>query len=83
MLERSRCFRQSAMTCLTCHDAHTVQHDLSAFSQRCLSCHKPESDMFPKQGHQPASNCISCHMPLQETNLVVSEFLIRMERSQT
>jgi len=27
--------------------------------------------MFPKQGHQVASNCIDCHMPLQETNLIV------------
>lgn len=71
MLERSRCFQQSAMTCLTCHDVHAAQHDLADFSQRCLSCHKPESTMFPKQGHQAASNCINCHMPLQETNLIV------------
>jgi hypothetical protein len=27
--------------------------------------------MFPKLGHQVASNCISCHMPMQETNLIV------------
>lgn len=71
MLERSRCFQNSAMTCLTCHDVHTVQHDLSAFSRQCLNCHKPESAMFPKQDHQPASDCIRCHMPLQETNLIV------------
>ena len=43
MLERSRCFQKSGMTCLTCHDVHAVQHDLSEFSQRCLSCHKPGS----------------------------------------
>ncbi|MGB7600627.1 MAG: multiheme c-type cytochrome [Candidatus Sulfotelmatobacter sp.] len=71
MLERSQCFQKSAMTCLTCHDVHTVQHDLSEFSQRCLSCHKPGSAMFPKRGHQVASDCIGCHMPLQETNLIV------------
>lgn len=71
MLERSQCFQKSGMTCLTCHDVHTVQHDLSEFSQRCLSCHKPGSTMFPKQGHQVASDCIGCHMPLQETNLIV------------
>jgi len=71
MLERSRCFQQSAMTCLTCHDVHTVQRDLAEFSQHCLSCHKPGSAMFPKQGHPVASNCIDCHMPLQETNLIV------------
>jgi len=71
MLEKSRCFQLSAMTCMTCHDVHTRQHDLSAFSQRCLSCHKPETGMFPKLGHQVASNCIGCHMPKQETNLIV------------
>ncbi len=71
MLERSRCFQQSGMTCLTCHDVHKVQHDLKAFSNSCLSCHKPETAMFPKQDHQATSNCIDCHMPLQETNLIV------------
>ena len=71
MLERSRCFQQSAMTCLTCHDVHAVQHDTSQFSKQCLSCHKPESAMFPKQGHQITSDCIDCHMPLQETNQIV------------
>ena len=71
MLQRSRCFQQSAMTCLTCHNVHIVQHDLNEFSQRCLACHKPGSATFPKKGHQAASNCIDCHMPMQETNLIV------------
>jgi Cytochrome c554 and c-prime len=71
LLEKSRCFQSSAMTCLTCHDVHTAQHDPSAFSQRCLNCHKPGTAMFPKLGHQVASNCIDCHMPRQETNLIV------------
>jgi Cytochrome c554 and c-prime len=71
MLQRSRCYKQSAMTCLTCHNVHTVQHDSGEFSQRCLSCHKPGSAMFPKQGHQATSNCIECHMPMQSTNLIV------------
>jgi len=71
MLQRSRCFQQSAMTCLTCHNVHTVQHDLGEFSQRCLGCHKPGSDTFPKKGHQVASNCVDCHMPSQPTNLIV------------
>ena len=74
LLEESRCFQSSAMTCLTCHDVHTSRHDLSAFSQRCLSCHKPGTAMFPKQGHQSTSDCIDCHMPSQETNLIVFDF---------
>jgi hypothetical protein len=71
LLEKSLCFQSSAMTCLTCHDVHTEQHDLSVFSQRCLSCHKPETPTFAKPGHQATSNCIDCHMPRQETNLIV------------
>ena len=82
LLERSRCFQASAMTCLTCHDVHTRQHDLSAFSQRCLSCHKPETAMFPKLNHQIASNCIDCHMPKQETNLIVFDWNGKKARPQ-
>ncbi len=74
LLEKSRCFQQSAMTCLTCHEVHTPQHDLSVFSQRCLSCHKPETAMFPKLNHQVVSNCIDCHMPRQETDLIVFDW---------
>lgn len=70
MLERSRCFQKSEMTCLTCHDVHRVQHDASEFSKRCLSCHKPESGMFPKT-HRAGDDCIGCHMPVQETELIV------------
>jgi cytochrome c554/c'-like protein len=73
-LKKSRCFQSSGMTCLTCHDVHTSQHDASAFSKRCLSCHKPDTAMFPKLGHQASSNCIDCHMPSQETNLIVFDW---------
>jgi Cytochrome c554 and c-prime len=71
LLKRSGCYRRSGMTCLTCHNVHLAQHDPAEFSQRCLSCHKPESAMFPRHGSKVGSNCIDCHMPLQETNLIV------------
>jgi Cytochrome c554 and c-prime len=69
LLRKSRCFQLSAMTCLTCHDVHTMQKDPAVFSERCLHCHKVES--HPKMGHEIASNCIDCHMPRQHTNLIV------------
>jgi Cytochrome c554 and c-prime len=71
LLGRSRCYQKSEMTCVTCHNVHEVQHDLADFSKKCLSCHKPDSTMFPKQGHQVLSNCIDCHMPRQKTQLIV------------
>ncbi len=82
LLKRSRCFQSSTMTCLTCHDVHTEQHDLQAFSQRCLSCHKPGTDDFPKTGHQATSNCIDCHMPEQDTNLIVFDWQGHKKRPQ-
>lgn len=73
LLERSRCFRESTMTCLTCHDVHSTQHNIPEFSNRCLSCHKPDSPTFSKAKHHISDNCIDCHMPKQETNLIVFE----------
>jgi len=74
LLKRSRCFESSGMTCMTCHDVHTTQHDLTAFSQHCLGCHKVQScGLFAKEGPKIANNCIDCHMPKQETSLIVFE----------
>jgi hypothetical protein len=74
MLKQSRCFLASSMTCLTCHNVHVAQHNLAEFSQRCLACHKPDSVTFSKPGHPVSNNCIDCHMPKQETNLIVFDF---------
>jgi len=75
LLKRSRCYQSSAaMTCSTCHNVHVTQHGLAAFSERCLSCHKLEScGVFPQRGREIAGNCIDCHMPRQQTNLIVSD----------
>ena len=72
LLEKSRCFQSSTMTCTTCHDVHATQRDLAAFSKRCLNCHAPAScGRFPTLGDTIARNCIDCHMPRQETNLIL------------
>jgi hypothetical protein len=73
-LKQSRCFLASSMTCLTCHNVHVSQHNLAEFSQRCLTCHKPDSPTFSKESHPVTNNCIDCHMPRQETNLIVFNF---------
>jgi hypothetical protein len=76
LLERSRCFQRSSnLTCTTCHNVHAAQRDAAAFSRYCLSCHKAEScGLFPKLGHQIAQDCVNCHMPLQQSNAIVSSF---------
>jgi Cytochrome c554 and c-prime len=75
LLQRSRCYQSSGqMTCSTCHNVHTPQRDATAFSSRCLSCHKTEScGLHPTMGAQIASQCVDCHMPNQQSNLIVSD----------
>jgi hypothetical protein len=75
LLQRSRCYQSAAaMTCSTCHDVHTPQRDALAFSSRCLTCHKVEScGLHAKLGEQIASRCVDCHMPIQQSNLIVSD----------
>ena len=72
LLEKSRCFQSSSnMSCATCHDVHEPEHNLAAFSRKCLSCHKVEAcGVYPKLGLEIANNCIDCHMPNQESRVV-------------
>lgn len=74
MLEKSLCYRSSNMTCMTCHDVHVTQHDEAYFSNKCLTCHKPDSATFSKPNHPLTNNCVHCHMPRQNTNLIVFNF---------
>jgi hypothetical protein len=73
LLTRSRCYQSSQMTCLTCHDVHRTQRDPAQLSERCLTCHQEQScKLFPTQGHALRGRCVDCHMPLQQSNLIVS-----------
>jgi cytochrome c554/c'-like protein len=82
-LKKSRCFAFSKMTCLTCHDVHQPQHDLASFSERCLGCHKEQScGIFATRGKQISNNCVDCHMPKQETNLIVFDALGKRKKPE-
>jgi hypothetical protein len=74
LLKRSKCFQSTAtMTCSTCHDVHAPQEDAAAFSPHCLTCHQPKQcGEYPKLGEQIVRNCIDCHMPLQESQVLFS-----------
>ena len=72
LLERSKCFKSSNMTCSTCHDVHIPQRDVKDFSSRCLTCHKVEScGLFPRRGPL-AGKCVDCHLPNQTSNVIFS-----------
>lgn len=73
LLERSECFKSSTMTCSTCHNVHLPQREVKDFSERCLSCHKVQScGLFPKRGQAINGKCVDCHLPNQESNVIVS-----------
>ena len=76
MLASSKCFRESQMTCLSCHNPHeneTGRKEL--FSQRCMSCHTIQHGNFCKASKQVGArittNCIDCHMPEQPSRSIM------------
>jgi hypothetical protein len=74
LLQMSRCYQESAsMSCATCHNVHQVQRDAGSFSARCLQCHRPEAcRIFPQFGQKIVAGCVNCHMPVQQSNLIIS-----------
>jgi hypothetical protein len=83
LLERSKCFRSSQMTCATCHDVHREQRDVVAFSGRCLTCHTPQScGLYPKYGRRLVGRCVDCHMPALTSAKVFASYRGRELRVQ-
>ena len=73
LLQRSKCFKSSNMTCSTCHDVHLPQRNVADFSERCLSCHKVQScGLFPHRGRTLLGKCVDCHLPNQTSNVIFS-----------
>ncbi len=77
LLSKSKCFTATAsLTCLSCHSPHDNERgNLTLFSQRCMSCHNQEHGTFCKiksvNSAFISSNCIDCHMPAEESKLIV------------
>lgn len=76
MLAASKCFKNSEMTCLTCHDAHEKQTgQKEIFSQHCISCHNEQHNNFcklkDKIGPSIVKNCIDCHMPEEPSKAIM------------
>jgi predicted CXXCH cytochrome family protein len=80
-LRMSACFRNSRMTCLTCHDPHDIprgQEAVAHYTEVCLSCHQSVKHTVALP---PTSTCLSCHMPKRRTNdavhVVMTDHFIR------
>jgi hypothetical protein len=73
LTQRSRCYQSSLMTCTTCHDVHAPERQPAAYSAKCLGCHKDKDcGRFVKLGEKIRENCIDCHMPVEESDLIIS-----------
>jgi hypothetical protein len=74
LLERSRCYQASpTMTCTTCHNVHQPQREPESFAARCLTCHQIEDcGEFPRRQLAIATACVTCHMPLERTEKIIS-----------
>ena len=84
LLKRSRCYQSSAnMSCSTCHDVHASERAPASYAARCLTCHRVQScGMEKKLGPEIADKCIDCHMPVEQTNAIVSETADRVIRTK-
>ncbi len=84
LLQRSRCYLSSSnMTCSTCHDVHTQERPAASYSGKCLACHRWESCGVAKTlGHKITSDCIDCHMPVEPTNVIVSDTAGKLVRAR-
>lgn len=64
LLQQSACYKQSTLTCLTCHNPHKAENNMQAtFLTTCMSCHQQST--HSTQMMQEKKNCITCHMPLR------------------
>ena len=80
LLAASKCFKNSQMTCVTCHSPHENETGKQiVFSQKCLSCHNNENNsathlpvckLTDQLGASINNNCINCHMPEQPSKAI-------------
>lgn len=64
LLQQSACYKQSTLTCLTCHNPHKAESKTQeTITASCISCHNTSA--HGKQMIVEKKNCITCHMPLR------------------
>jgi hypothetical protein len=84
LLKKSRCYQSSPnLSCSTCHDVHAPERPAASYSVYCLKCHKVTACGITKTlGLTIESNCIDCHMPVEQTNAIVSQTADRVIRTK-
>ncbi|MCB0706932.1 MAG: tetratricopeptide repeat protein [Saprospiraceae bacterium] len=62
----SQCFKESEMTCITCHNPHQSVREFdqtAQFNKACQSCHDTNCSAAFAERQAENNNCIHCHMP--------------------
>lgn len=71
-LREAKCFTESDMTCISCHEAHGgspegMISEANRHGENCVDCHADIGADVPAHTKHPAdsmaSQCVSCHMP--------------------
>jgi tetratricopeptide (TPR) repeat protein len=80
-LRQSKCFLNSNMTCLTCHDPHDIPRGAEATKTYIAACENCHHAVVHKVATPAGTDCISCHMPKRRTedavHLVMTDHFIR------
>lgn len=72
-LLNSACFKQSEMTCTTCHDPHKPLSEQDSLGLwQCIQCHDPGRPEHTLCSQGERENCLNCHMPKVEMKFPVS-----------
>lgn len=73
-LKQSKCYKNSQMTCLTCHNPHVsvTETPQKTFDNVCTSCHNQNNRGRLPTDHTDifltGRSCFSCHMPFSGTS---------------
>jgi mono/diheme cytochrome c family protein len=55
---------------------HAPERAAASYSEKCLQCHQDrDCGEYVKLGAKLRENCIDCHMPVQDSNLIVSDLV--------
>lgn len=64
LLQKSACFKQSTLTCITCHNSHQQEdNNQTIFTAACASCHQQSAHVTQMAADK--KYCVSCHMPMR------------------
>jgi nitrate/TMAO reductase-like tetraheme cytochrome c subunit len=80
LLQLSKCYQQSNLTCGSCHNAHVPEPNPATLVTKCMQCHQNsmhavklmEANNTIKEAGVLSTNCIDCHMPLQSSKDIYS-----------